>query len=434
MDYPTVSVIVLTYNSRQHVEDCFRSLDQLDYPAERLELILADNASHDGTVAYVREQFPQVRILHFEENYGFCGGNNRAAAQADAEFVAFLNADMRVERGWLAGLVEALDGEPGAVCSASKVLTWDGQALDFAGLLISFLGHGRADGYHETDLAAYDGVRYILGPIGGAMLIKRQLFLDIGGFDEDFVAYFDDVDLGWRLWILGHKVVFAPQSLCYHVHYGSFSKQPPAKIHYLYERNALYTIIKNYEQRYLDRVLPLALLLQAQRAYLYGTMSGIDMERCRFRLGHSAPPASLGRYDAGYYWSEAWRTLRSDGLLALLRKILDELARRQNGSATSLLPSEAAILQQPAFWIQQAHLAAAADAMENYGSLLEKREQIQQNRRRSDKEIFQTVRALSFDVCFDTPEYREIQQRAIELFHIPELFGEIYDPDVPFTL
>ncbi len=435
MDYPTVSVIVLSYNGRRYLEDCLTSLSRLDYPADRLELVLADNASTDGSVAYVRERFSQVRILQFDRNYGFCGGNNRAAAQCNGEFVAFLNQDMRVEPGLLAGLVEALGNEPDVVCSASKVLTWDGQALDFAGLLVSFLGHGRADGYHDPNLTAYDQVRYILGPMGGAMLINRQIFLEIGGFDEDFVAYFDDIDLGWRLWILGYKVVFAPQSLCYHVHFGAFSQQPQARMQYLYERNALYTALKNYEDHYLERVLPLALLLQFKRAYLLGEMAGLEMDRCRFSLeARQTPAPPLVRYDTRYYLGEAWRSLRSGGPATLMRKVREELARRRGQPLSQFLPTEAAATQQPAFWQQQACLAAMNDAIENWGAMLEKRAIIQGRRRRSDLEIFSTVRALSFDVCFDTPEYRRTQRYLMELFSIPELFGEVYDPDIRFAL
>jgi GT2 family glycosyltransferase len=410
-------------------------LSQLTYPADRVELVLADNASSDGSVAYVQEHFPQVRLIQFDQNYGFCEGNNRAAAQSDREFVAFLNSDMRVEPHWLTGLVEAMGDEAEVVCSASKVLTWDGKAIDFGGLLLSFLGHGRADGHQDTDLGAYDDLRYILGPIGGAMLIHRQTFLDIGGFDEDFFAYFDDIDLGWRLWILGYKVVYAPRSICYHVHYGSFSKQPQAKILYLYERNALYTIIKNYEQQYLERVLPLALLLQFKRCYLHGQMGGIDMDRTRFGPtgSDSAAPAPV-RYDTRYYLGEAWRTLRAEGPSGLRRKVQEEFTRRRGHPVAKLVPPELASRQQPHFWQQQAGLTAMNDVIENYPSLLEKRAFIQANRRRSDRQIFASVRALSFDVSFDTEEYRQTQRRLMELFAIPDLFGEVYDPDIPFAM
>lgn len=433
MELPSVSVVVLSYNSVEHLPNCFASLAALDYPREQVELVLADNDSRDGSAAYVREHFAGVRVIEFDQNHGFCGGNNRAAAQVGSELVAFLNPDMRVEPGWLKGLVAALD-KPDVVCASSKVLAWNGEALDFAGLLLSFAGHCRAAGYGERDLSAYDDVRYILGPIGGAMLIDRKLFLEIGGFDEDFVAYFDDVDLGWRLWILGYKVVFAPASICYHVHYGSFSKEAQCKILYLYERNALYTIVKNYEPQYLDRVLPIALLLHVKRAYLYARMSGVDMDACRFRVappdGEIQEPAS---YNARYYLAEAGRTLRSGGVLALARKILDELDRRR-GQPTVQIIRSVAEAERTFAEIEHAHLAATNDVIDNYEALMAKRTWIQARRQRSDIEIFRTVPALSFDVCFDTPEYRDTQQRLIQLFGIPELFGEVYDPDVPFAL
>lgn len=435
MQFPTVSVIVLNYNGLQYMEPCFTSLSQLDYPQERVELVLADNASNDGSVDYVREHFPQVKIIEFDKNYGFCIGNNRAASQSQSDYVAFLNTDMRVDPHWLTGLIESMADEPDAVCAGSKILNWDGSRLDFGGTLLQFLGHGRADGYQDPDLDAYDHVHYILAACGGAMLVNRQVFAQVGGFDQDFTAYFEDIDLGWRLWILGYKVVFAPQSICYHVHFGSFSKQPQAKIQYLYERNALYTIIKNYEQQYLDRVLPLALLLQAKRAYLFGQMSGIDPATPRFAL--SAMPAETltpqEQYDSRYYLRQAWHTIRNEGMSALKHRISDELARRRGQTSTRSIPSGAVAQRQSFFWIQQAHLAATNDVIENYAALLEKRVDIQRNRRRTDQEIFETVRALSFDVCFDTPEYRRAHQALLDMFAIQDLFGDVYDADIPFA-
>jgi GT2 family glycosyltransferase len=436
MKYPTVSVIVLSFNSLRYMEPCFTSLGLLDYPEDRLELVLADNASGDGSVEYVQEHFPEVRIIRFSQNHGFCGGNNRAASQSQSEFVAFLNPDMRVDPYWLKGLVEKIGSESDVVCASSKILDWEGSRIDFGGTLLQFLGHGRADGYQDPDLGAYDQVHYILAPCGGAMLIDRRLFLKVGGFDEDFAAYFEDVDLGWRLWILGHKVVLAPKSICYHVHFGSFSKQPEAKLQYLYERNALYTIIKNYEQRYLDRVLPLALLLQARRAYLFGQISGIDPEVPRFSLG-AAPVASTAvpaGYDARYYLRETWHTLRNEGLSALRSRILEELGRRRRRPAGPETVSPGlASQQQSLFWIQQAYLAATNDVVENYAALMERRARIQGERRRADQEIFETVRALSFDVCLNRPEYRQTFQAMLELFGIQELFGEVFDPEIPFA-
>ncbi len=427
---PTVSVIVLNYNGLAYMENCFASLSRLDYPPDRLELVLADNGSHDDSVAYVRQHFPQVRIIQFDRNYGFCEGNNRAAAQLSHEFVAFLNSDMRVEAAWLSGLVEAMADEPGVICTASKILNWDGQLMDFGGILLSFLGHGRAEGYHDPNLTAYDQRRYILAPCGGAMLIHRQIFLDIGGFDEAYFAYFEDIDLGWRLWILGYQVVFAPKSICYHIHSGSSSKQSPAKIHYLYERNALYTIIKNYEPAYLERVLSLALLMQFKRTYLYAQQNGLDPQQYRFNVATPAP-VSVNKeiYNTRYYLREMWRILKEDGGLALARKVIDELERRRGRPVPTLKEPPKGYSE-----ISQACLVAVNDVMENYGAVLQKRDYIQKHRRRSDKEIFTLIRSLSFDVCFDSPEYRHTQQQLMEHLAIKSLFGEIFNSDVPFAL
>jgi GT2 family glycosyltransferase len=435
MNYPSVSVIVLNYNGLAYMEDCFASLGRLDYPADRIELLLADNNSVDGSVEYVQERFPQVRIIRFDRNYGFCVSNNMAAEQARGEFVAFLNSDMRVEPSWLTALVEALANEPDAVCAGSKVLNWDGQLVDFGGTLLSFLGFARADGYQDPDLTAYDDVRYILASCGGAMLINRKVFLEVGGFDQDFVAYFEDVDLGWRLWILGYKVVFVPKSVCYHVHFGSSSSVPASRIQYLYERNALYTIIKNYEQKYLDRVLPLALFLQLKRAYLYAQLGEGSMDEYRFDPATLDSPASAPSpvYDVRYYLREAWRTLRAEGPAGLMRKIMDEMDRRQGRPIPPSRAAEDALHRQRAHKMEQASVTAANDVIENYATMMKKRTYIQGRRRRTDLEIFGTVRALSFDVTWDTPEYRRAQQQFIGMFEIESLFGAAFDPDVPFA-
>jgi GT2 family glycosyltransferase len=385
---PSVAVVVLNYNGLRFMDECFGSLSKLEYPAGRLQLVLADNASVDGSAAHVESRFPAVRVIRFQRNHGFSAGNNLAAGMLDAEYVAFVNSDMRVEPGFLMGLVEAL-GPERRVCASAKILSWDGKAMDCGGILLSFLGHGRADGYRDTDTAAYDQVRDVLAPCGGAMLIHRQAFLDVGGFDPDFFMYFEDIDLGWRLWILGHEVAFAPKAVCYHVHFGSTTDAQQARIGYLYERNALFTIIKNYEQQYLDRVLPLALLMHWKRSYLLGVMAGMDMDQCRFTEATANAPCTATAF---------------------------------------------AITNLQALKLQQAHVAAANDLIDGYEKLLEKRRWVQSRRRRSDAEIFSRIKKLSFDVCFDTEEYRATQARMIDLLGIKEAFGDLYDPSVPFAV
>jgi GT2 family glycosyltransferase len=433
MEYPTISVIVLNYNGLRYMQDCFASLNQLDYPSDRVELVLADNASTDGSVDYVREHFPQVRIMQFDKNYGISITLNRATEQVGSEYVAFLNSDMKVRPHWLTGLVEALDDEPGVVCSSSKILNWDGNLMDFGGTIMRFTGQGRANGYHDPDLTAYDDLRYILAPCSGAMLIERQTFLDVGAFDENFSIYFDDIDLGWRLWILGYKVVYAPGSLCNHVHFGTLSQQPPARITYLYERNALFTIIKNYEQQYLDRVLPAALWLQLKRSYLLAEMAGVDTEKSRFRLKAVDPPPSPGPvYDGQYYLKEAWQTLRSKGVGQLIDKIRAELARRSGQPLPIFGLGAKRTLEHPQFLTSQAHLAAANDVIARLPAIYEQRALIQAKRQRTDRAIFETVRALSFDTHLKDTEFRDAQAHLVQALGLQELFGDLFNSDIPF--
>ena len=155
------------------------------------------------------------------------------------------------------------------------------------------------------------------------------------------------------------------------------------------------------------------------------------MDECRFNPAAPNPPGPAPVYDTRYYLRETWRTLHADGSSALIRKILDEVDRRRGRPVS--VPAEAGLQQQPFSWLEQACVAAANDVIENYTAVMEKRAHIQKHRRRTDLEIFKTVRALSFDVCFDTPEYRQAQQRLIEMFEIERLFGELFDPDVPFA-
>ncbi|MBI4321366.1 MAG: glycosyltransferase [Chloroflexi bacterium] len=263
---PTISVIVVNYNGRDHLDACFRSLYAIAYPKEKLELILVDNCSIDGSQEFMSAHFPGVKIIGNPANYGFARANNIGAAEAVGGYVAFLNNDARVDPSWLYELVSTLRRHPSAACAGSKILSWDGRTVDFVGGYLNFCGFGFQMDYGKPHAdGAYGEERYLLFACGASMLIDRQVFLDSGGFDEDYFAFFEDVDLGWRLWLLGHWVVFSPKSIVYHRHHGTAGELSPHRLRTLWERNSIFTIYKNYEQQNLDKVLPIALLLSANR-------------------------------------------------------------------------------------------------------------------------------------------------------------------------
>ena len=260
-DWPTISLIVLNYNGKQHLQECLGSLLKLDYPEHCREILLVDNASSDGSQDLVGEQFPSVRIIQNAGNLGFAAGNNVGARQATGEYIAFLNNDMRVDAQFAHALVTAVRSDSTAVCAGAKILSWDGTLVDFAGSAGHFAGYAyQAANGKPASAVADDTVRPVLFACGGAMLIDRQVFLDVGGFDEDFFAVYEDFDLGWRLWLLGHTVLYAPGAVVYHHHHGTLHRFNAHRRAVLLKRNSLYSVIKNYSDENMSRILAAALL------------------------------------------------------------------------------------------------------------------------------------------------------------------------------
>jgi GT2 family glycosyltransferase len=430
---PAVSIVVLNYNTCEHLEACFRSLQQLTYPADKLELILVDNASTDSSVATMRANFAGVKLIINDKNYGFSQGNNIGAQSARGEFVAFLNPDMRVGQGWLIELVNLLIADPQVAAAGSKILSWDGQTIDFGGGAANFYGYGYQVGFGLDNQADFNQVKPTLFACGGAMLIRRQLFLEVGGFDEDFFAYYEDVDLGWRLWVLGYKVLFAPASLTYHHHHGSWGKLDIEKRRVLYERNAFFTMLKNYEEANLSKILPAALLLLLKRIYL---AAGIDDDLFRLCIQPQAPGAARSStppaknetsvYNASYYLKEAWRTLTNEGLNHLYIKFQAERKRRKQARLRAQLPgpmqvdnglSDRAIIPIQAL----SYIAASNDIITLYEKMLQKRAFIQARRRRSDEETLNLF-GQPFGPSELWPEYRQTQTYLTHLFGIDKIF------------
>ncbi|PJI09718.1 MULTISPECIES: glycosyltransferase [Clostridium] len=266
--YPTVSFIIVNYNGVQHLKNCFSELKKLSYPHEKIEYIVVDNGSKDGSVQFLEKNYPEVKIIKNDSNEGFAKPNDDAAKIATGEYLALINNDMKLDKNWLNDMFETLENcDDKYACVGSKILNWDGSKLDFAGGSVSFAGYGYQYDFGITTKEAekkYNKDMDILFACGGSMIIKKDVFLEIGGFDKDYFAYYEDVDLGWRLWVLGYKVRFCSKAICYHRHNGTSKKFNQHKMKTLFERNALYTIYKNYSSENFDIVL-CNLLLMIQR-------------------------------------------------------------------------------------------------------------------------------------------------------------------------
>ncbi|MBA2354665.1 MAG: glycosyltransferase, partial [Acidobacteria bacterium] len=259
---PSVSVIVVNWNGRDHLEACFSSLLASDQPTDLLELICVDNGSSDDSVALLAARFPSVRVVALAENLGFTGGNQAGVAAATGQVLVFLNNDMRVEPTFVSRLVDALDER--TACAAARVMNWDGTRIDFVRGTSSFESRGFQEQYAQPYTAGM-ALAESFFPNGGAFAVTRRAYDEAGGFDPALFAYYDDIDLGWRLRMMGHAIRTAPDAVAYHRHGATVATQPHAHKRFLMARNALWTAVRNYDDRALPCVLPALLTLAGLR-------------------------------------------------------------------------------------------------------------------------------------------------------------------------
>jgi GT2 family glycosyltransferase len=264
-DLPTITVVVVNLNGKDLLVPCLDSLERQTYDPDLVEVILIDNASTDGSVELVRTRYPRVRVIVNDVNVGFSPAVNQAAKIAGGEYLALLNNDAEADPNWLAAGAAYLQGHDEVGCVASLILRDDRVTIDYAGSAMAYNGMGYA--LHNTlpAMAAPGYAERTLFASGGAMITPTEVFIDTGGFDETYFAFFEDVDYGWRLWVLGYETHFVPASKVFHRHHGTIKRFGYARERYLLERNALATIYKNYGDDALSKVLPGAVLLTLMR-------------------------------------------------------------------------------------------------------------------------------------------------------------------------
>jgi len=387
------------------------SLNNLDYSKPLVEIIVVDNGSTDESLKFVQETQPNIKLIRNPLNYGFARASNQGAEAAGGEWLAFINNDMRLEPDWAQRLLEALSqrGED-VVCAGSKILSWDGGRVDFIGGSMAFNGHAFQRHFGEPVEAVEQPreVQETLFACGGAMLIRRDVFLQVGGFDEDYFAYFEDVDLGWRLWLMGYRVILVPQAVVYHHHFGTTRKLAASKHLFLCERNALFSIYKNYSDDHLQQVLPAALMLLVGRFFLH---SAFDPSALQKKVQPSPPKREQALEIRPQTAALIFHLLGDVGIKATIDRAALSLAIKELHKCGMQPVSEKGL----------AILSAVPAFAGIWDELIKKRAFVQERRKRDDAELFPLFQN---PLCLfpDTPTHKMVFENVTSLFKIRDIF------------
>jgi hypothetical protein len=256
-----VTAVVLTYNGRELLDIVLPTL--LGQTYRDLMVVVVDDASTDGTIAHVRGRWPSVRLVETPVNRGVAAALNRGLeAAGGSEYVALLNNDLELQPDWLELLVGVLDAHPEAASATGKLLNFHRRdEIDAAGDLMRWSGAPDQRGHGELDRGQYDSPQAVFSPCAGAALYRRRAFDDVGTFDEDFVAYLEDIDWGFRAQLAGYTSRYEPRAVAYHVG-GATTSREPARYVALRRRNQILVVVKNYPAAALLRHAPALLLHQ----------------------------------------------------------------------------------------------------------------------------------------------------------------------------
>jgi GT2 family glycosyltransferase len=248
-NFPKVAVVILNWNGLKHLEQFLPSILASTYP--NLDVIVGDNASTDGSIAFLTGRHPSVRIIENDQNYGFTGGYNRVLAQVDADYYVLLNSDVEVTTGWIEPVINLMESDKNIAAAGPKLRSFAQQThFEYAGAaggFIDCLGYpfcrGRIFDVLEEDNGQYDIAGEVFWASGAALFIKKKLWEAAGGFDESFFAHMEEIDLCWRLKNMGYKVMYCPQSVVYHLGGGTLNAESPFKTYLNFRNNLL--LLKN---------------------------------------------------------------------------------------------------------------------------------------------------------------------------------------------
>jgi len=254
------AVVILNWNGEKYLKKFLPSLIKYTNIPDT-KLIVADNGSNDNSVSFIKEKYPSIELLLFDNNYGFTGGYNKAFELIDAEYFVLLNSDVEVTENWLSPIIIMMDKDKNIAAAMPKINSYS-QKNDFeyagaSGGFIDKYGYpfcrGRILSTIESDYKQYNDIREVFWAGGAAMFIRAENYKQSGGLDSDFFAHMEEIDLCWRLKNQGFKIMVNPESMVYHVGGGTLPNNSPGKIFFNY-RNNLFLLLKNLPR---EKIIPI---------------------------------------------------------------------------------------------------------------------------------------------------------------------------------
>lgn len=278
INFPKVAIVILNWNGKYYLEQFLPSVYNSSYP--NLTFVIGDNASTDDSIEFIKKTYPKITLIQNDKNYGFAGGYNRILAQVEADYYVILNSDVEVSTGWIEPIIQAMESDPSVAVAQPKILSsLNPNQFEYAGAAGGYIDkygypfcRGRIFENIEFDQGQYDRSKSIFWASGAALFIKSEIWKKSGGFDEDFFAHMEEIDLCWRIKRMGYSIKYYPSSEVFHVGGGALSKENPFKT-YLNFRNNLFMIQKNLPGAKAYRILFIRLwldLFALLRFYLKG--------------------------------------------------------------------------------------------------------------------------------------------------------------------
>jgi GT2 family glycosyltransferase len=267
------AVVVLNWNGKDWLGKFLPTL--VRYCAEAT-VFVADNGSEDDSKSFLAQEFPAVKVIANKENLGFAGGYNKALKQIDSEYLVLINSDIEVTEGWLSPVINLMDSDKNISACQPKLLDYNNRSkFEYAGAsggFIDNLGYpfcrGRIFDDLEQDKGQYNNAIEVFWATGACICLRTDAFWEVGGFDEDFFAHQEEIDLCWRLKNKGYTIMVQPKSVVYHVGGGTLNSGSPFKTH-LNFRNNLKMLFKNLPLPSLFMVIPMRLLLDGLAAFTF---------------------------------------------------------------------------------------------------------------------------------------------------------------------